>query len=274
MIRIKTLTRHSESKDDIQRPDMNSLTIDFISAGCIFGGTLLGMLLQKILPEHHLDTASKDTVKLGAGMLATLTALVLGLLVSSAKNSFDAMNTGIAQTGAKIIMLDHVLANYGPETKEVREQLRQTVASVIERIWPEKKSGLGGLRAVESLNGAETLQGKLRELSPKNDSQKSLLGQASQISSDVSQTRLLLMEQQQNTLPPTFLVLLIFWLTGLFISFGLFAPSNSTVLTVLLICALSVSSTIFLVLEMDRPLDGFIKASNAPLRKTLELIGK
>jgi hypothetical protein len=253
---------------------MNSSTIGFISAGCIFGGVLLGMLLQKVLPEHHLDTPSKDTVKVGAGMLATLTALVLGLLVSSAKSSFDAVNAGIAQTGAKIILFDHILADYGPETKEVREQLRHTVASVIEKIWPQKKGGVGGLRALESVDAAETLQAKLRELTPKNDLQKSLLAQASQISSDMLQARLLLMEGQQNTLPSSFLVLLIFWLTGLFISFGLFAPRNGTVLAVLLICALSVSSAIFLVLEMDRPLDGFIKASNAPLRKAVELIGK
>ena len=253
---------------------MNSSTIGFISAGCIFGGVLLGMLLQKVLPEHHLDTPSKDTVKVGAGMLATLTALVLGLLVSSAKSSFDAMNAGIAQTGAKIILFDHILADYGPETKEVREQLRHTVASVIERIWPEQKGAVGGLRALESVDAAETMQAKLRELTPKNDVQKSLLAQASQISSDMLQARLLLMEGQQNTLPSSFLVLLIFWLTGLFISFGLFAPRNGTVLAVLLICALSVSSAIFLVLEMDRPLDGFIKASNAPLRKAVELIGK
>src|SRR5207248_1839890 len=96
---------------------MNSLTIGFISAGCVFGGVLLGMLLQKVLPEHHLDTPSQDTVKVGAGMLATLTALVLGLLVSSAKSSFDAMNAGIAQAGAKVILFDHILADYGPKRR-------------------------------------------------------------------------------------------------------------------------------------------------------------
>ena len=253
---------------------MSSLTIGFITAGCVFGGVLLGMALQKVLPEHHLDTASKDTVKLGAGMLATLTALVLGLLVSSAKSSFDAMNAGIAQAGAKVLLVDHILADYGPEAKEVREQLRSAVESVIEKVWPEKKSDSGGLRAMESVDAAKTLQAKLRELTPKNDLQKSDLGQVSQISTDVLQTRLLLMEGQQTPLPPSFLVLLIFWLTGLFVSFGLFAPRNGTVLAVLLICALSVSSAIFLVLEMNRPLDGFIKASNAPLRKAVELIGK
>src|SRR6516162_455970 len=127
---------------------MSSLVIGLISTACIFGGALIGMWLHKVLPEHHLDTASKDTIKLGAGLLATMAALVLGLLVSSAKSSFDAMNTGIAQAGAKILLLDHMLADYGPETKDVREQLRHIVASSIDRIWPEEKDRTGGLRAM------------------------------------------------------------------------------------------------------------------------------
>jgi hypothetical protein len=236
---------------------------------------LLGMWLHKVLPERHLDAASKDTIKLGAGLLATLAALVLGLLVSSAKASFDAMNSGIAQAGAKVLLVDHMLADYGPETKDVREQLRRIVESSIERIWPAKKTGAGGLRAMESLDDAGKLfKDKLRELTPTTDFQKSRLAQAVQLSDDVLQTRLLLMEGEQTNLPTTFIVVLVFWLTGLFISFGLFAPSNGVVMTVLLICALSVSSAIFLILEMNRPLDGFIKASNAPLRKAVELIGK
>src|SRR4029450_9751412 len=103
---------------------MSSLTIGFISAGCIFGGVLLGMLLQRVLPQHHLASDSKDTVKLGAGMLATLTALVLGLLVSSAKGSFDGMNAGIAQAGAKVLLVDHILADYGPATQEGRAPVK------------------------------------------------------------------------------------------------------------------------------------------------------
>ena len=128
---------------------------------------------------------------------------------------------------------------------------------------------------MESLDDEGKLyKDKLRELTPTNDFQKSRLAQALQISDDVLQTRLLLLEGQQTNLPTTFIVVLIFWLTGLFSSFGLFAPSNGVVMTVLLVCALSVASAIFLILEMNRPLDGFIKASNAPLRKAVELIGK
>src|SRR5262245_30613111 len=253
---------------------MDPLIVALISVVCISTGLLVGLLLQNILPTHHLDAASQDSVKIGAGMLATLTALVLGLLVSSAKSSFDAMNTAIASAGTKIIMFDRVLAHYGPEANEVRHQLRQTVAGAIDRIWSSKRTSPGGLRAAESGGGVEAIQMKLTGLTPQNDAQKQLLSQAYQIANDIAQTRLTTIEEQQNVLPPIFLILLIFWLVVLFFSFGLFAPRNATVLALLLFCALSVSSAIFLVLEMDRPLDGVIKASNAPLHKALELIDK
>jgi hypothetical protein len=114
----------------------------------------------------------------------------------------------------------------------------------------------------------------LNELTPKNNVQQQLLAQARQIANDVAQTRLLTVEEHQSVLPPIFLVFLIFWLVVLFFSFGLFAPRNATVVALLLFCALSVSSAIFLILEMDHPLDGVVKASDAPLRKALELINK
>ena len=253
---------------------MDPLIVGLISVVGISIGLLVGLFLQNILPAQHLDAASKDTVRIGAGMLATLTALVLGLLVSSAKSSFDAMNTAIASGGAKVVMLDRVLANYGPEANEARQQLRRSIAGAIDRIWSSEKTSPGGLRAAESGTGLDMIQLKLNELAPKNNAQQQLLGQAYQIASDLVQTRLMTIEEQQNVLSPVFLIFLIFWLIVLFLSFGLFAPRNVTVLALLLICALSVSSAIFLILEMNRPLDGVIKASNAPLREALELIGK
>ncbi len=255
---------------------MSSIAIGLISAGCIFGGVLVGLWLRKVLPEHHLDKDSKDTVKLGAGMIATLTALVLGLLVSSAKSSFDGMNAGITQGGAKIILLDRVLSHYGPETKAVRDQLRRSVIAGIEMVWPEEKekTGVSGLSAWESATAMENVQDKLRALTPQNDAQRQLLSQAVQLSGDLSQTRWLLIEQAQIALPTPFLVVLLFWLTMLYVTFGLFAPRNATVITVLLICALSVSAAIFLILEMNRPLEGWIKVSGAPMRKALEHLGK
>jgi hypothetical protein len=235
---------------------------------------LLGLLLQGLLPEHHLRDTSKDTVKVVAGMIATLAALVLGLLVGSAKSSFDATSTAITQGGAKVILLDRVLAAYGPETKKAREQLRGAVAAGIEMFWPEEKNVGSGMTAFERANAMEMIQANLRELTPATDAQRQLLSQAEQISNDMLQARWLLIEQAQSTIPVPFLVVLLFWLTMLFLSFGLFAPRNATVIIVLLIGAMSVSGAIFIILEMNHPLRGMIKVSSAPMRKALEHLGQ
>ena len=109
---------------------MTSSTIAEIAALCVFGGALIGLGLQRLLPQHYLNKESQDVVKLCAGVVATVTALVLGLLVSSAKSSFDAMNTRIIQTSATIIILDRMLADYGSEAQSVREHLRRSAETM------------------------------------------------------------------------------------------------------------------------------------------------
>jgi hypothetical protein len=199
---------------------------------------------------------------------------VLGLLVSSAKSSFDTMSQGIVQIGAKVILLDRLLARYGPEAKPLRERLQRGLAASIENIWPRERTGVADLTKYERANGIELIQTTLRELAPKDDSQRQLLTDARQLAADLSQIRWLLIEEAQTRLPVPFLVVLLFWLTMLFISFGLFSPRNATVVTVLFICACSVSAAIVLVLEMNRPLTGIIKVSDAPLLKALENLGR
>jgi Protein of unknown function (DUF4239) len=254
--------------------DMNSMVTSLIAFACIFGGALVGFFLRSVLPDLHLRDDSKDVVKLGSGLIATLAALVLGLLVSSAKTSFDEMNAGITQSGAKIILLDRLLASYGPETKATREQLRRTVAAGIKMIWPEHTTGASGLTAFERVNGMEAIQKNLRELTPATDAQRQLLSQAQQVSNDLLQYRWLLIEQEQGSLPTVFLAVLVFWFAMLFATFGLFAPPNVTVIVVLLVCALSVSGALFLILEMNRPLEGMMKVSGAPLYKALDQLGR
>jgi hypothetical protein len=253
---------------------MNSQVIFLISAGCIFGGAMLGLLLSGLLPEGHLRDTSRDTVKVVIGMIATLAALVLGLLISSANSSFDAVDTAITQTGAKIILLDRALANYGPETKDVREQLRNTVIDGMEMFWPEERAEGSGLAGFERTTAMEDLQTKIRKLSPATDVQRQLLSQAEKLSGDLLEARWLLIAQAQHTISMTFLVVLLFWLTMLHIGFGLLAPRNATVITALIISALSVSGAILLILELNHPLTGMIKVSSAPLRKALEHLGR
>jgi hypothetical protein len=253
---------------------MNSLNIALISAVSIFAGSLLGMGLQFLLPGHHLTKEMQDLVKLSAGTVATLTALVLGLLVSSAKGSFDAVNTGIVQSSAKYILLDQALMRYGPEANDARAQLKRSLAAGIETVWPAEKTDVPVLTAFERANGMQVFQDKLSELTPQNDTQRQWFSQAQQIVNDLGQTRWLLIEQEQSQLPLPLLMILVFWLALLFASFGLFAPRNITAIAVLLIGAGALSASIFLVLELNQPLDGVIRVSNAPLRDALQHLGQ
>jgi hypothetical protein len=252
---------------------MNAVTVALISAACIFAGSIFGVGLQYLLPGHHLTKDMQDLVKLSAGTVATLTALVLGLLVSSSKGSFDAINAGIVQSSAKYILLDQVLARYGPEADIARAQLKTSLEAGIKTVWPEEKTDMPALTAFEKANGVQLFQDKLSDLKPQTDAQHQWLAQAQQFVNDLAQTRWLLIEQEHSELPLPLLLILVFWLVLLFVSFGLFAPRNATALTVLLIGACAISAAIFLVLELDQPLDGLIKVSNAPLLDALQRLG-
>ncbi len=253
---------------------MSAIMLALIAFACIFGGSLLGLFIRTHLPDHHLSDSARDIVKMGAGLIATLAALVLGLLVSSAKSTLDSINTELTMVGARVIMLDRVLAAYGPETKEIRGLLRLRVEAVVKRIWPEVETEDVSLETPEASKGLETIQEKIRALTPGNSSQRQLQSQALQIVSDLAQSRWVVIEQTQLTIPPAFLVILIIWLSMLFACFGLLSPVNATVVVVLLMCALSVSTAIFLINEMNTPVTGMIKVSSAPLRNALEHLGK
>jgi hypothetical protein len=246
---------------------VSAIGIGLIVLVCVFGGSILGMVLHTILPEQHLSADSKDVIKLGMGLIATMSALVLALLTNSAKGSFDTQRNELTQMSANIILLDRVLAHYGPETKDARDLLKGTVNNMINRMWPQEGSG-PQLQPV----AAEAFYDKIQALSPQNDVQRQLQAQAVKISVDIGQSRWLLFEQGGRSIPMPFLVLLIFWVTVIFLSFGLFAPRNATVIVTLFLCALSLSGAIYLILELDHPFGGLVQISSAPLRSALSQI--
>jgi hypothetical protein len=226
------------------------------------------MWLRSVLPERQLDAESRATVKLGIGLIATMTALVLGLVTASAKNSFDAVDTGVKQTATQVLALDRVLARYGSETAEIRKDLQRTVGARIDTIWPQGSAKPANLDPMRSgaVSGAERLADAIRGLKPQNDSQRALQSRALDLLEALLQGRWLIITGTGASVPALFLAVLLFWLTITFASFGLFAPRNAMVVTVLFVCALSVGSAVFLVLEMDGPFDGLLKVSADPLR--------
>ena len=251
---------------------MSAAAISSITFACVLGGALFGMFLRASLPEHHLSMDSKDFVKLGTGLIATMAALVLGLLIASAKNSYDMQRNELTQISASIIVLDRLMSNYGPETKEARDLLRRSVVRTLGQMWPEHRSQAAELEPGVS---ADTLYDKIYRLSPHNEDQRLLKSQALTITLNLRQTRWLEVEQREgSSIPMAVLAVLIFWLAIIFVSFGLFAPPNSTVLAVLFVCVLSVSGAIFLILELDRPFEGLIRIPSAPLRDALVHLGQ
>ncbi len=253
---------------------MNPYLVGILSITLIFGGALLGMRLQYMLPGHHLSKETQDLVKLCAGIVATLTALVLGLLVSSAKSSFDAINTGIVQASANIIFLDRTLARYGPQAEPVRQQLKYTIAADINAVWPDEKSGDPGLNAIERKNAMESVQDKLNDIEPDTEARRGMFAQAQQIAANLAQSRWLIIEETHNILPHPLLTILVFWFTLLFVSFGLFAPRNLTAITVMFVGACAISVAIYLVLELNHPFDGLVRISSTPWRNALQHLGR
>ncbi len=241
---------------------------------CTVGGAHLGMWVRKRLPEHHLHDETRDIVKLGAGLIATLTALVLGLLVSSAKDTLDTMNRELTQDGAKVILLDRVLANYGPETNAIRSQLRSHVAHTLKQVWHEGDPDSTALKTAEDSQPLEELQTRLRNLAPRDDGHRQLQTQALQLGNDLALSRWLIVETTQRQLPQVFIEVLLFWLVVLYVCYGLIAPRNGTVRVVFFISAFSIAGAIFLIMEMSTPFSGVIRVSSAPMHKALSLLGK
>jgi hypothetical protein len=253
---------------------MGALAIGGIVFACVLGGALFGMFLEGVLPKHHLSDKSKDVIRVAMGMLATLSALVVGLLIASANSSFDTKNNEIRRVAANAIVLDRLMVEYGPEAREARDLLRQSIMAKVRAIWPEGDTKELRPETINEGRGGEVILHKLSELSPQNDAQRWIKSQALKIGSEIALTRSLVAEQTGSSIQWPFLTILVFWLTVIFVSFGLFAPRNGSVVAVLFVCALSVAASIYLIVEMDQPYGGLIRLSNAPLVSVLDQVGQ
>jgi hypothetical protein len=243
---------------------VSPIEVSLIMFACVFAGALFGMFLRVALPEQHQTADSKDVLKLLIGLIGTMTALVIGLLIATAASSYATRRSEFTQMSAGIVLLDRELAHYGPETKEVRDLLRRAVTRELQLTAKFDPSAARG----------DILFDKIQELEPQNDVQRSLKAQLLTTVISLGQTRWLLFEQSGSSIPIPFLVVLVIWLSLIFASFGLFAPPNATVVVALLLGALSVSGAIFLILELDLPFEGLIRISDEPLRTALAHLGQ
>jgi hypothetical protein len=244
---------------------MSPLALSCVIFLLVLGGILIGTAFRRALPKHHLSKETHDVVRLGAGLTATIAALVLGLLIGGAKSSFDTRSSQVNQLTANILLLDNLLAQYGPEATPLRKGLRGAINPVVERLWHEKITTEPFTVSSES----EKLYLAILSLSPQNEIQRSLQARAVQVVNDLAQTRLLLFVETDNQIPIPFLAILVFWLFIIFLSFSLFSDLNATALAFLCVFGLSASCAIYLILELNQPFSGLMRISDIPLRNAL-----
>jgi hypothetical protein len=253
---------------------MPAALIALVVFGCVFGGALVGLSLRTALSADHLSDATRDVVKVVAGLIATLAALVLGLLVASAKSSFDTVNEGFRQSAAKIILLDRALAQYGTETKGLREALKASFSVRADQFAKKDHSASLAFKSTQATDDMERFQQAIRSLTPRNDDQRAQQSKALLLAEAVTQARWIGIENEDNTIPTPFLVVMVFWLSAMFLSFGLFAPRNTVTVIALLLGAASLSAAVFLIEELYSPLEGLITISSTPLETARAQLGR
>lgn len=252
---------------------MNLLAVSAIVFACIFGSALMGMLLATVIPKHHVSPDTKDVVKTAMATVATLAALVLGLLTADAKSGLDQKEEELRRIATQVILLDRSMAEYGPQTQDARELLKGTLAARISQIWGDEHAGEVATGAIAEGAGIESVQHKLLMLSPQNDAQRWLQSTALRVSGDIMMARWSVFQRIESRIRWPFLIIVVFWVAVVFASVGLFAPRNASAVTALFVAALSIAGSIYLMLAMDQPYSGLIKISSSPLRAALEQLG-
>jgi hypothetical protein len=251
---------------------MTATLTALIVFACLIGAVLLGRWIRRLLPEHHLSTDSRDVVKLAMGLVATMAALVLGLLVSSAKGAYDTERSEVIQMAAKVTFLDRLLAVYGSEAAEARALLRDSVEDGVRQMWP------GEMRrptnTAPNLQAGNLVYGAIQGLSPHNDVQATLKMQAAALAVNLGQVRTLLAAQSVASISKLMLIILVSWLVIIFLGFSVIAPPNATTILALTVSALAVSGAILLILELDEPFGGLISISSEPMLNALHQIAK
>jgi len=241
---------------------------------CTTVGAGAGMVLSRFLPEQQLSPETKDIVRLAMGLVLTMTALVLGLVTASAKSTFDAQNMAVRQGSANVLTLDRMLAQCGPDANDIRKRIKQVVAYRLAVTWPQSSWQAVRVATTEDLAVVEDIQRRIVALVPKTEDEKWYKGRALEISNEIFHARWLTFGSTGASVSWAFLAVLTFWLTAIFLSFGLFAPRNVVVGGVILISALSVAGAVFLIMEMDDPFTGLLKVSGEPLAYSLSMLGR
>lgn len=247
---------------------MDRIAVAALIAGSLGVAVLIGFRLRAMVPEHHLSAASKDAVMVAMGLVATMTALLLGLLVSSAKGSFDVARTEVSQLAAKVAFLDRILSAYGPEAVEARAVLHDVVGQSVRAIWSEDAPVSD--RLAPDARGGDAFYLAVQALSPRDDAQRGLKTQAVTLTMQLGELRALLEAQSSPSISSPLLVVVVCWLVAIFVSFSVMTPPNGTTRLALAAAVVSVVGALLLLLELDGPFSGLVRISSQPMLRMVE----
>lgn len=252
---------------------MNAVPISAIIIIILFGSALVTMFAARFLPDHHLSPETKSVVSVSVAVVGTLSALVVGLLISTANSSFMAKAQEIADISADVISLDRLMRRYGPEAEDGRVLLHHYTAAKLKDLFPENSDQAPDMGDIATVSMLEELQNKILAFIPANDRQRWLQAQSLQLTAAIMATRWQLAHENVST-PRPLLLLVLFWFVIIFASFGLFAPRNITSIVAIFLCSVGVGSAIRVITELQEPFGGSIRVSNTPLTYALEVIGR
>ena len=252
---------------------MRILVFGLSAFAVIFGGGLLGFLLSRRLPERYNDPGTRAVVTTAMRTVSLLSALVLGLLVATAKNKFDSNNAQTERFAADVMSLNRELVNYGADATDIRALLHRYVVAKIALNWPSLDSPKPAPDDPLPWRLIDEVQQKLRALHPQSEEQRATLSGALQIAADFTRSSWLQKAQEADHVPQPFVLILMIWLFLLFVGIGLFAPRNAVTVTALLVTALSIASAIALIDDLDAPYRGFVVVSPQPMQRALAEIG-
>lgn len=248
---------------------MNPIVISLLVVACIFSAGVAGLYLHRLLPRADFTRETQDVIKLGTGMLSVLASLVLGLLIATAKTSYDTTDRSIRTYAAELALLNETLRDYGSAAAVPRDLLRGYTERFLQQGWPPNGTQPATLETEKTRQMLERVREAIRALKPIDKGQTALQDQAVEINLSLLRQRWLLIEQQGPNVQGVVLGVLVSWIAAIFVSFGINAPRNATVMASFLVCALAIGGSIFLILEMDRPLDGVMRISSWPIENVL-----
>ncbi|MCX7306525.1 MAG: hypothetical protein NTZ72_00635 [Afipia sp.] len=256
---------------------LNSAQIAFFVLCAVFGSAMLGMRISRRLPEHHLSAEAKATVSVSIAVVGTMTALVIGFLISNASTAFTARNATVSLLSSNIGQLDALLRRYGPETEPIREELRRFTAMKFEDLFVDDPEGKHKVENPATDKVFDGVEDRIVTLKLADDRQKWLSGEALRVAARIREARSLIVQQNVHYLPLPFVVVVVLWLIVVYGSFGLCAPRSATTVVALFLSVFAVAMAFKLLLDLDNPFDRGIRLtpiriSPEPLRHILERI--